>query len=296
MTLQRGRTAKNRPPPTTPTPPLAKNDRLKEGADKSQDAQGKMPSLSNIFGTLLRSNPAPAPVTQVFDRMPARHKELSIIASLDDACGQPTRRLLDLALAASARAKDIQLTELDRRDSGEKRWYRTWPGEHYLLLAALVAELQAKTVIEIGTFTGMGVLALAHFLPADGRLVTFDLTSWREFPQTWLVESDFADGRIRQELADIGRRDGINPYRSLFEEADLIFIDAPKDGITEQLFIDAIASVGLRGNPIVVFDDIRLVNMVEIWRRLDRPKLDLTSFGHWSGTGLVDWNGLSPAG
>jgi len=22
----------------------------------------------------------------------------------------------------------------------------------------------------------------------------------------------------------------------------------------------------------------------------DKPKLDMTSFGHWSGTGLVDWN------
>jgi hypothetical protein len=40
-----------------------------------------------------------------------------------------------------------------------------------------------------------------------------------------------------------------------------------------------------------MFDDTRVLNMIEIWRRLNRPKLDLTSFGHWSGTGLVDWNG-----
>ena len=39
-----------------------------------------------------------------------------------------------------------------------------------------------------------------------------------------------------------------------------------------------------------MFDDIRLLNMIEQWRALPRPKLDLTSFGHWSGTGLVDWN------
>jgi hypothetical protein len=30
--------------------------------------------------------------------------------------------------------------------------------------------------------------------------------------------------------------------------------------------------------------------MLDIWYNLDKPKLDLTSFGHWSGTGLVEWN------
>ncbi len=38
-----------------------------------------------------------------------------------------------------------------------------------------------------------------------------------------------------------------------------------------------------------MFDDIRVWNMLEIWRGIRRPKLDLTSFGHWSGTGLVDY-------
>jgi hypothetical protein len=27
--------------------------------------------------------------------------------------------------------------------------------------------------------------------------------------------------------------------------------------------------------------------MVDLWRRIPYPKLDATSFGHWSGTGLV---------
>jgi hypothetical protein len=41
--------------------------------------------------------------------------------------------------------------------------------------------------------------------------------------------------------------------------------------------------------PIVIFDDIRLMSMVYIRRSIDKPKLDITSFGHWSGTGLVEW-------
>jgi hypothetical protein len=33
-----------------------------------------------------------------------------------------------------------------------------------------------------------------------------------------------------------------------------------------------------------------LWNMLDIWYHLDKPKLDMTSFGHWSGTGLVQWS------
>jgi predicted O-methyltransferase YrrM len=235
-------------------------------------------------------------LTYALQRTPARHSEPSVILSADDEIGRPTQRLMDVALAAASRARDIDLAELERRTSLEARLYRTWPGEHYRLLAALVQELDARTVIEIGTFTGMGTLALAQTLPPGGRLVTFDLLPWRDFEHTWLVESDFVDGRITQILADIGAPRGIEPYRDLFADADFIFIDGPKDGVTEQNFIDAIGSLILPRNPIVMFDDTRVINMIEIWRRFRRSKLDLTSFGHWSGTGLVDWNGASEGG
>ena len=59
---------------------------------------------------------------------------------------------------------------------------------------------------------------------------------------------------------------------------------------TEKALLNNLAGLTFTNDPIVMFDDIRLLNMIEQWRALPRPKLDLTSFGHWSGTGLVDWN------
>ena len=47
----------------------------------------------------------------------------------------------------------------------------------------------------------------------------------------------------------------------------------------------------LKKECIVMFDDIRMWNMIKIWRDIKRSKMDLTSFGHWSGTGMVHWNG-----
>ena len=44
---------------------------------------------------------------------------------------------------------------------------------------------------------------------------------------------------------------------------------------------------------ILILDDIQFVNMIDFWRKIKSPKLDITSFGHFSGTGIVDIsNGL----
>ncbi|QSI32029.1 methyltransferase [Variovorax sp. RKNM96] len=228
-----------------------------------------------------------------FAEVPARHKEVSIIASMDDEPARPSRRLMDIALQACSVAMDVALPIYEGRTSKEPHWFDTWPGEHYRLLAALVRTLNPKTVIEIGTFTGMGTLALAQDLQPSGTLTTFDLLAWDSFPDTWLAPSDFAGGRVRQVLHDISTPGGIEPHRALFESADLIFVDGPKDGRTEADILANLSTLNLSRDAVIVFDDIRVVNMIDIWRRIAQPKMDLTSFGHWSGTGLIDWNGTS---
>ena len=73
-----------------------------------------------------------------------------------------------------------------------------------------------------------------------------------------------------------------------FAEADLIFLDGPKDGYFEARFLANLLSMKLQPHALLVLDDIRLWNMLRIWRDLPPPKLDMTSFGHWSGTGFVE--------
>ena len=64
-------------------------------------------------------------------------------------------------------------------------------------------------------------------------------------------------------------------------------MDAPKDGVFEPalaaLLIEHLGETGT----LTVWDDIRVMTMVEFWRGLPLPKLDITSLGHWSGTGLA---------
>jgi len=215
----------------------------------------------------------------------------SMIFSADDDHSRPSQRLIDLALDASSRARSVDLEPIQNRTKDE--YVNIWPGEHYRLLAGLISALQPKLVIEVGTGGGLSALVIAAHLPPGARLVTYDLFHWKNPSADWpsyLREEDFSDGKVEFRQADLSDPDHFATNLGLLEEADLLFIDASKDGVFEDALLARLESVTFRRPPVVMFDDIRLWNMLATWRRISRPKLDLTSFGHWSGTGLVDWN------
>jgi predicted O-methyltransferase YrrM len=215
----------------------------------------------------------------------------SMIFSAHDDASRPSQRLIDLALDASGRARSIDLEPLQNRTKDE--FVNIWPGEHYRLLGGLISALQPKLVLEVGTGGGLSALVIAAHLPPGGRLVTYDVYHWQKPSAGWpsyLREDDFSDGKIEFRQADLSNSEQFATNLDLLQEADLIFIDASKDGAFEDALLGRFEDVSFRHSPIVMFDDIRVWNMLATWRRLARPKLDLTSFGHWSGTGLVDWN------
>lgn len=222
-------------------------------------------------------------------RADAHHFELSAIMSAEDEQGRPSDRLFDITLEAVQKARSVSMADVIDRMIGPPHFPDVWPGEHYKLLAGLVSVCQPKTVIEIGTAAGLSALAMRTELPPSSRIVTFDIIPWAEYKNTSLRESDFHDGAISQILGDVSDPNVMQEHTGLFESADLIFVDGPKDGHFECDFLKRLEEIGDLNNPLIVFDDIRVWNMLSIWRSIQRPKLDVTSFGHWSGTGLVDW-------
>ena len=219
----------------------------------------------------------------------ARQIEYSAILSMDDEPAHPSDRLLDLALGAAEHARTISMAAVTQRMKAPPYYPEVWPGEHYKLLAGLVLQQKPQLVIEIGTAAGLSALAIRPYLPEGSRLVTFDIVPWEQFPGVCLNANDFADGVLRQVLGDVAETEVMRRHADLFRTADLIFVDGPKDGKFERVFLDRLAEINMSQRPVIVFDDIRLWQMLAIWRGIRRPKLDITSFGHWSGTGLVDW-------
>lgn len=202
----------------------------------------------------------------------------------------PSARLIDLSLRAIEAARTEDLSEISLRIESGPRWPDRWPGEHYQLLSALMRVLQPRVAIEIGTFQGLGSLAILHGLPEGGVLHTFDVIPFADIPGSVLKPADFSSGRLIQVLDDVTRPEGLERHRGLLASADFLFIDALKDGQMEYRLLHHLEGLAFHRPPIVMWDDIRFWNMLRLWRMIDRPKLDLTSFGHFSGTGLVDWS------
>jgi caffeoyl-CoA O-methyltransferase len=93
------------------------------------------------------------------------------------------------------------------------------------LLRFLVAMVEPRLVVEIGTFTGYSALAMAGGLPEGGRIVTCEVSPERaQFAQSWFDRSPLGERielRVGPALATVESLDG--PF-------DFVFIDADKDG------------------------------------------------------------------
>jgi predicted O-methyltransferase YrrM len=195
--------------------------------------------------------------------------------------------LLGISLDAAKSAAEIDLEDVCSRILNGPKWPDIWPGEHYKLLSALVRNLQPRTVVEIGTFLGLSALALKKFLPQGGKVYSFDIVPWDHFEHTCLKSADFDNGVLEQKLADLSDPRYFDQYSSLLADANLIFLDGPKNRTFERDFLDQLLRLQRSSATLLVIDDIRLWNMLDIWYGISEPKMDATSLGHFSGTGLV---------
>ncbi|WP_399136044.1 O-methyltransferase [Streptomyces sp. NBUA17] len=96
------------------------------------------------------------------------------------------------------------------------------------LLALLVGLTRARTVLEIGTFTGYSTLCMARALPAGGRLVTCDIAAkWPEMGRPFWERAGVAD-LIDVRIGDA--RATLAALRAEGAEFDFVFVDADKAG------------------------------------------------------------------
>lgn len=212
------------------------------------------------------------------------HFEPSIIYSKEDI--NTTPGLIELIADATKIASKISL-DCGKKNLADSKFLNIFPGEHYRLLNALVKTSKSKKIVEIGTYTGMGSLALKTGLP-NVTVTTFDIIPWDKLgiPSHFDV-SDF-DETLHQIVGDLSEDEVFRKYMDVLNEADIIFMDAPKDDKFEYKMAEKFIKLNKKEFKLLILDDIQFVNMIDFWRKIKSPKLDITSFGHFSGTGIVD--------
>jgi hypothetical protein len=210
--------------------------------------------------------------------------------SLCEDSYQPNKQLWDLCCQVIKTAYEKNLDDIAIRfDNDLAKYISTYPGEHYKLLASVIDILAPRLVIEIGTDRGASSLVMKKFLPKNSKIITYDIIPWNKIMNTGFSENDF-DCMLEQKIMDISKKENYLLESKIISKADFIFVDAAKDGIMERLLCSFFDNTQFEKPPIVLFDDIKFMEMIQIWGEIKHPKIDLTSFGHWSGTGIVLWS------
>lgn len=115
------------------------------------------------------------------------------------------------------------------------------------LLGFLLKSINAKRVLEIGTYTGYSALAMASFLPSDGEVITLDINKeTNEVAKSYWDKSEHGK-KITAHLAP-----AIDTIPGLTGEFDLVFIDADKNNYLNYL---KLTRDKLSENGIIIIDN-----------------------------------------
>ena len=96
------------------------------------------------------------------------------------------------------------------------------------LLAAFVHATRAQSVLEVGTFTGFGTLAMAEALAPGGRIVTCELDPER----IALARRHFDESPVGDRI-DLREGPALTTIESLEGPFDVAWIDADKGGYVD---------------------------------------------------------------
>lgn len=141
--------------------------------------------------------------------------------------------------------------------------------EHYRLLIFISHIFNNKILFDIGTNQCRSAIALSN--NKNNQIKSYDLI--QILPTNPIIDNvQFILGNTTDDK-DI--------YNCPF-----IFLDVDHDGTYEDIFYKFLKEIKWKG--ILMLDDIHLNEAMQVfWKSISEEKYDLTSKGHWSGTGLV---------
>ena len=219
--------------------------------------------------------------------MQVRHVIESACLSVDDDPAVQNFDQWELVCEAIYRASKIRIKSTNPVANA-------FPGDHYRLLAGLLTGMESTkpidSVVEIGTHYGNGTRIFLDYT-REAKVVSFDITSWEKHDTTFLTESDFASngGRLVHYTDDLKEQEAFNKHAKLLASADFIMCDGPKNGVFEKAFLQKLSVLNMpKKRRFLFLDDIQFMSEIMLWRSIQSPKMDLTSFGHFTGSGLVD--------
>lgn len=150
--------------------------------------------------------------------------------------------------------------------------------EHYKLISFLASQMPAYSyLIDIGTYYGLSSLALAR--DGNKNVITYDVFDY--------ITDDFNINTIKKHPNITFKiMDCLNDFTVVLKSPFIVLDVDPHNGLQEREILSQLKDKDYKG--LVLLDDIHLnKDMESMWNDITEKKIDVTKYGHWSGTGLV---------
>lgn len=159
-------------------------------------------------------------------------------------------------------------------DCPEKSYISAYAGkEHYRLLRWISENHPYKHIAEIGCYMGLSTLCLAA--NKNNMVTTFDINfdalKWVAHPGNVTRLQTFGEDAFYPGVV----------------YSDIIFVDTWHNGVMEEALYNYLTSI--KWNGLLILDDIFLNDaMTAFWRKVRHDKMDATTLGHSTGTGIIE--------
>lgn len=149
--------------------------------------------------------------------------------------------------------------------------------EHYRLLHYIVSLYNNVTILDIGTSYGASALALSS--NPKNKVISFDIKDFKR------------DNFISRKNIEFVLNCDLESYKTYSPK--IVFLDASKDSSFESDLISALEPILVANKSILIIDDYYEYPIVQslVGKLSEKYKVhNLTGFGHYSGTHLIDFS------
>ena len=158
--------------------------------------------------------------------------------------------------------------------------------QEYRLYSYLSTYFNDTIILDLGTSHGTSAIALSH--NNNNKVISYDIVDCINNKNHKIYTKENIEFRIKNVLDD-------DLNRVFLSKIKIVMIDIDHYGEMEKNIIDKLEELNFSG--IIILDDLfnhpdQIINesMKNLWDNIKYKKIDVTKYGHWSGTGIVFMN------
>jgi len=154
--------------------------------------------------------------------------------------------------------------------------------QEYRLYSYLTTYFNDITILDIGTLDGRSAVALSH--NENNKVISYDIGNSINNNNHIIYSKKNITFKIKNVLDDLNEE--------FVKNVKIVMIDIDHYETVEREIIDRLKELNFSG--IIILDDVfnhpdQEINkcMNRLWNGINEKKIDVSLYGHWSGTGII---------